>query len=103
MSARTLDLTGADVPASYFVVPVQERPAGRPEVAPYDLDVLRLDFEREHGRGNVWTPFRAGEVIPAAIAQLPRRSCPRTSPACPHFSRLGQVLVQSTAVPRCAA
>jgi hypothetical protein len=86
-----VDLTGADRPA-YYVVPVDQRPTAKAEPAPYDLDVIRTDLEQHFGRGMVWTPFSAGQVIPARIAHLPRRPCTH-DPACPRFDREGQHLV----------
>lgn len=90
-----IDLTYADGPR-YYVVPEAERPPCPAEPAPYDLDVIRTDVEEHFGVGKVLTPVRAGEVIPARIAHLPRRRCDHY-PCCPHFAPgTGIVLVSPT-------
>lgn len=96
------DLAAYDEPV-YFVVPEAERPPCPAEPAPYDLDVIRTDLTEEEAGRDVWCVLRAGETIPARLAHLPRRRCDHSGPGCPRFARVGQVLVQTSRMPRRAA
>lgn len=92
-----VDLQPYDQPR-YYVVPGALRPIQPAEQAPYDLDVIRLDLAAEFDGQDVWAPVRAGDTIPARVAHLPRRRCDHAG-CCSRLDRLGQVLVQVTALP----